>query len=109
MTELKSQEQLNKIIDFYGGDILGLDTSFVEDETIKGFSSVDLIPVIQLHSDIRNIKGLFYTALGKAITKAKQVGSRSIFVLCNNPDLSEQLKKREGFRELGFTILTKKV
>ena len=110
MKEIKAQEELKKVLDFYGEDILSANTSFVEkDSEAKGFSSVDLIPVIQLHSDTRNIKDLFYVAYGKAIEKAKFAKTNKIFIMCNNSDLSEQLKEREGFEILDFTILVKRL
>lgn len=109
LKEIKTREEISKIQEFYGDDILSVDTTFVDEGEIKGFSSVKNIPVIQLHTDNRHIKELFYSAYGKAIAKAKSLGSDTIFVMCNNKDLAEQLKNREGFQELGFQILSKEV
>jgi len=109
MQELKTKEDLDKIVGLYDDILIGTDISFVDNEGVKGFSNVALIPVIQLHSDVRNIKDLFYTALGKAIGKAKSVNSSLVFVMCNNDELSEQLQKKENFKELGFKILFREV
>ena len=108
MKELKTQEELQGILDFYKEKIISVDTSYTENEKgISGFSSVGLIPVIQLHSDLRNIKDLFYTAYGKALEKLGN--GNMILVMCNNEELEDQLKKREGFTDLGFKILEKEV
>ena len=102
--ELKTNEDLKKILDFYGENIISADTSFEEVEgKIEGFSSVAVASVIQLHSTPRFINKLFYTALGKAMKK-----SNIIYVLCNNESLEKHLQK-EGFKDLGFKILTKEV
>jgi len=109
MNELKTQIEVDKLNEFYKGNIISLDTTFIDNEGIKGFSSVALIPVIQLHSDTRNIKDLFYTAYGKSVEKAKAINSNIIFIMCNNEDLSKQLIKKENFKELDFKILFKEI
>lgn len=106
MKQVKTNEEINRIAEFYGNGFIGNNVSYVEDSgEIKGFSSVGMVPVIQIHSDARNVKDLFYTAYGKALS----VAQKEIFVLCNNDELAEQLKKREGFKELDFKILIKEV
>ena len=106
MKQVKTNEEIKKIAEFYGNGFIGNSISYVEENgEIKGFSSVGMVPVIQIHSDVRNVKDLFYAAYGKALS----VAQKEIFVLCNNTELAEQLKKREGFKELNFKILIKEV
>lgn len=106
MKEVKTNEEIKRIADFYGNGFIGNSVSYAEENgEIKGFSSVGMVPVIQVHSDARNVKDLFYIAYGKALGAAQ----KEIFVLCNNDELAEQLKKREGFKELNFKILIKEV
>lgn len=107
MKKVNSQEEFDKIQDFFKYPIYGTDINYTEKNgEIQGFASTFMFPLIQLHAkDMPEVIKNFYSALGRAMG----VNSHLVGVVCNNEKLENILKEKEGFRDLGYKILIKEV